>query len=114
MRGPAFWRLQFRLPPEPGGAAALHRAAPASSRRDFVVDLRGADEAPVAGRALGARASAVAAFGAGGLDARARASAPCSACRSGLRSWQAAGRLAEVWDGDIKLVAMGDRERDPA
>lgn len=70
---------------------------------DFVADLRGAAEAPVA---LGMRLG-VEAFGAGG---------PCPApgqravlvCRSGLRSWRAARRLRTVWDGEIALVAAGD------
>ena len=72
---------------------------------DFVVDLRGANEAPLAApRAL---RSTVDAFGPGGpLPEPGQRAVLC--CRTGLRSWQAAERLGAVWDGEVVLVALQD------
>ncbi|WP_026757936.1 HesA/MoeB/ThiF family protein [Sediminimonas qiaohouensis] len=71
---------------------------------DYVVDLRAPSEGPLV--RPDAERLPPDAFGPGG---------PCPApgqravfcCRSGLRSWAAAERLAARWDGEITLVALG-------
>ncbi len=73
---------------------------------DFVVELRGADEAviPVT---TDARRLTVAQF----ADQRPTPTAgqrAVFACRTGLRAWQAARHLRSYWGGDITLIAMGD------
>lgn len=73
---------------------------------DFVVDLRGTDEAaiPVTPDALRLTVAQVA-------DQKPRP-APNQravfACRSGLRAWQAASQLRSDWQGDIALIALGE------
>ncbi|OAN67908.1 thiamine biosynthesis protein ThiF [Sulfitobacter sp. EhC04] len=82
--------------------------------RDFVVELRDAEEAetPVTAEA---RRLTVAQFAdqRPTPDVNQRA---VFACRSGLRAWQAARHLRSYWGGDITLIAMGNpppTERQP-
>ncbi|RVV99970.1 HesA/MoeB/ThiF family protein [Mesobaculum littorinae] len=103
----ATWRMGgfgFSGAPEPEHA---HRfiAADRIGADDFVVDLRRPDEGPLAHPA--ARRLTVEAIGAEGPRPKPGQRAVLC-CRSGQRSWNAARRLAAVWDGDITLVALGD------
>ncbi len=77
---------------------------------DFTVDLRGVAEAPVPATPW-ARRLAVEDFGPGGPTPEPGQRAVLC-CRSGLRSWRAAHRLSETWEGEIALVALGDMEDD--
>ncbi len=100
-----FGAFRFDGAPEPA-AALPFLAASQIAVEDFVVDLRGEDEAPrpVAPSAL---RLTVATIGEDGpRPAPGQRAVLC--CRSGLRSWQAARRLERVWEGDIALVALGD------
>ncbi|TQS74085.1 HesA/MoeB/ThiF family protein [Rhodobacteraceae bacterium] len=72
---------------------------------DFIIDLRGAEEAELAHPcAHRARVADIASPDLRPADGQ-RA---VMVCRTGQRSWAAAERLATVWPGEITLVAMGD------
>lgn len=103
----ATWRFggfAFHGAPEPAHSPRF--LSPAAIRDgDFVVDLRRPEEGPlVRPQALRLPAEA---FGPDGpRPAPGQRAVLC--CRSGLRSWRAADRLAAAWDGEIALVALGD------
>lgn len=107
--GMRFGGFRFSDAPEPDWTPRFI-APEAMQDNDFIVDLRAPDEAPLI-RADACRHS-VASFGPGGPrpDPSQRA---VLVCRSGLRSWQAAERLRQVWDGEIALVAAGDPGKAP-
>ncbi|WP_306131977.1 HesA/MoeB/ThiF family protein [Roseivivax marinus] len=100
-----FGGFRFLDAPEPERQPRF--LAPAEiAESDFLVDLRGEEEAPLV-RPVAHRMTA-AAFGPDGpVPAAGQRAVLC--CRSGLRAWTAAERLASVWDGDICLVALGDQ-----
>lgn len=102
----ARWRFggfRFDRAPEPARAPQFLAAAQIPGEA-CVIDLRAPDEGPLP-RPDALRLSADAITPAD-LPATARAVALC--CRSGLRAFRAAERLAG-WDGALLLVALGDQ-----
>lgn len=107
-QGFRFGGFRFAGAPEPDRAPRFLDPAGIAAG-DFVVDLRAETEAPLL--RPDAHRLPVTAFGPGGpLPGPGQRAVLC--CRSGLRSWQAADRLARVWAGEIKLVALGDQPGD--
>lgn len=98
-----FGGFRFDTAPEPQGDFGF--IAPQQARPDdWLVDLRAADEAgPVLPHAS---RKSVTDFD--HPDTRPHGQRAVLACRTGLRSWQAATRLRRAWDGDIALIALGD------
>ena len=101
-----FGGFRFAAAAEPAHAPRF--ISPSQIRAsNFLVDLREADEAPLA-RPHALRLP-VSAFGPDGpRPAPGQRAVLC--CRSGLRAWRAADRLAQAWDGEILLAALGAPE----
>ncbi len=99
-----FGGFRFDGAPEPDWQPGFI-APEAMQSADFIVDLRAEDEAPLICET--ALRLPVEAFGPDGPRPETGQRA-VMVCRSGLRSWQAAERLKQVWDGEIVLVAAGD------
>jgi hypothetical protein len=102
--GMRFSRFRFDAAAEPAGGfrfIAPGQIAPG----DFVVELRGPEEAPRSVTPDALRLP-VEAFGPEG-PLPPEGGRAVLVCRTGLRSWRAARRLAAAWDGEIALVAAG-------
>ena len=95
------FRFDTAIAPAPNPAFIDQRAITES---DFLIDLRALGEP---GSALAhATRHAVSDFGPDGPTPQENQRAVL-ACRSGLRAWQAAERLSQHWQGEIKLLALG-------
>lgn len=104
-QGHRFGGFRFATAPEPEGGFAFiapEEIAPG----DWLADLRAVGE-PGPGLPRAAR-HAVPEFD----SLRPEARRAVLACRSGLRSWQAATRLAAHWHGEIALIALGDDQQE--
>lgn len=103
-----FGNFRFDTAPE-SATGPQFIAAGAINIDDYLVDLRAADEHGP--RLSNATRYLVTDFGLDGPKPAPHQRAVL-VCRSGLRAWQAAERLALGWDGEIALVALGDGHRN--
>ena len=103
--GHRFGGFRFDGAPEP--EAGFGFIAPAQiTEADWLVDLRAEDES---GPTLpNATRHSVPDFD----TLHPQGARAVLACRSGLRSWQAATRLRSHWDGEIALIALGDVQQE--
>lgn len=96
----------FRFDGAPDPAANPAFIAPDMvEHRDWCIDLRALGETGPDFK--GAQRQTVSDFGPNG-PAPNKNQRAVLACRSGLRAWQAAERLSKHWNGEIKLLALGD------
>jgi molybdopterin/thiamine biosynthesis adenylyltransferase len=102
----------FRFDGAPEPDVPLAFIAPETiTASDYVIDLRGPEEAPSPVTPLAHRLTVE--------DLKASRPTPDSgqravlACRSGLRAWHAARAFQADWTGDITLIALGDPAHPP-
>jgi len=98
--------FRFDTAPEPKGAHFHFISTTDITPADFVVELRGVDEAPTPVTPTALRQTATD-FGPNGPKPSADQRA-VMCCKSGLRAWQAATLLNQIWDGQIVLAALGN------
>lgn len=98
--------FRFDGAPEPETPPFRFLPPEAISERDFVVELRDAQEAPVPVTPWAQRLNVDDFTPLGPSPGPGQRAVLC--CRSGLRSWRAANLLQSYWEGEIRLVALGD------
>ena len=98
-----FGGFRFDTAPEPESYFDFIAADDFDSQ-DFIIDLRAAQEAPLA-HPNAVRAQVLDIGSQGPLPDITQRVVLC--CASGLRAWQAADRLAAAWSGRIVLAALG-------
>jgi molybdopterin/thiamine biosynthesis adenylyltransferase len=98
--------FRFDTAPEPTSASYNFITAAQIKDTDYIVELRGEDEAPIPAHAQALRCQ-VTDFGPNGPTPTDNQRV-VMCCKSGLRAWQAASRLNEIWEGQIVLAALGN------
>jgi hypothetical protein len=98
--------FRFDTAPEPSEASYAFISAVQIKATDYIVELRGEEEAPFPAHEQALRHQ-VTDFGLNGPTPK-HGQRAVMCCKSGLRAWQAASRLNEVWEGQIVLAALGN------
>ena len=100
-----FGGFRFDTAPEPDHGFSFIALSQIRAN-DWVVDLRGQDEAPTVATPTALRI-ALPDF-TRDTPRPSHQTRAVIACRSGLRAWQAATHLATYWNGPVSLLAMGE------
>lgn len=103
-----FRSFRFDAAQEPSVVHSSFIARSELARGDFIVDLRGTDEAPVAVHPDAVRATVDTFRNHALVPKNGQRAVLC--CRSGQRAWHAATALRSYWDGPIGLLAIGDAQ----